>query len=41
LSQDIFSVPHKAIGKTDVVMTMVGGRIVFASGLFAPLESEN
>ena len=28
LSQDIFSVPPKAIGKTDVVMTMVGGRIV-------------
>ena len=28
LSQDIFSVPPEAIGKTDVVMTMVGGRIV-------------
>jgi predicted amidohydrolase YtcJ len=28
LSQDIFSVPPKSIGKTDVVMTMVGGRIV-------------
>jgi predicted amidohydrolase YtcJ len=28
LSQDIFSVPPKAIGKTDVVMTVVGGRIV-------------
>src|ERR1700722_1977212 len=28
LSQDIFSVPPVAIGKTDVVMTMVGGRIV-------------
>jgi predicted amidohydrolase YtcJ len=28
LSQDIFSVPPRAIGKTDVVMTMVGGRIV-------------
>jgi predicted amidohydrolase YtcJ len=28
LSQDIFSVPPNAIGKTDVVMTMVGGRIV-------------
>jgi predicted amidohydrolase YtcJ len=28
LSQDIFSVPPKAIGKTEVVMTMVGGRIV-------------
>jgi predicted amidohydrolase YtcJ len=28
LSQNIFSVPPKVIGKTDVVMTMVGGRIV-------------
>lgn len=28
LSQDIFSVPPRAIGKTEVVMTMVGGRIV-------------
>jgi len=28
LSQDIFSVPPVAIGTTDVVMTMVGGRIV-------------
>jgi hypothetical protein len=28
LSQDIFSVPPKTVGKTAVVMTMVGGRIV-------------
>jgi len=28
LSQDIFSVPPKIVGKTAVVMTMVGGRIV-------------
>jgi predicted amidohydrolase YtcJ len=28
LSQDIFSVPPKSVGKTEVVMTMVGGRIV-------------
>jgi predicted amidohydrolase YtcJ len=28
LSQDIFSVPSKRIGKTGVVLTMVGGKIV-------------
>jgi predicted amidohydrolase YtcJ len=28
LSQDIFSVPPKTVGKTAVVLTMVGGRIV-------------
>jgi hypothetical protein len=28
LSQDIFSVPPEAVGKTSVVLTMVGGRIV-------------
>lgn len=30
LSQDIFSVPSEKIGQTHVVMTMVGGKIVFA-----------
>ncbi len=29
LSQDIFSVPREAIGKTKVWMTVVGGKIVF------------
>jgi predicted amidohydrolase YtcJ len=29
LSQDIFSVPHVEIGKTKVVMTMVGGNTVY------------
>jgi predicted amidohydrolase YtcJ len=29
LSQDIFSVPSSDIGKTDVVMTLVGGRVVY------------
>jgi predicted amidohydrolase YtcJ len=29
LSQDIFAVPHESIGKTRVLMTMVGGKIVF------------
>ncbi len=30
LSQDIFSVPHEDIGKTRAVLTMVGGKVVFA-----------
>jgi len=30
LSQDIFSVAHDKIGQTHVVMTMVGGKVVFA-----------
>jgi predicted amidohydrolase YtcJ len=29
LSQDIFTVPHNEIGKTRVLMTMVGGKVVF------------
>ncbi len=29
LSQDIFAVPHDEIGKTRVMMTMVGGKVVF------------
>jgi len=29
LSQDIFSVPHEQVGLTHVLLTMVGGRIVF------------
>jgi predicted amidohydrolase YtcJ len=32
LSQDIFSVKPDEIGKTRVVITMVGGKIVFAEG---------
>ncbi len=31
LSQDIFSVPPETIGKTSVVLTMVGGRIVYGA----------
>jgi predicted amidohydrolase YtcJ len=31
LSQDIFSVPPKTVGKTGVVLTMVGGRIVYGA----------
>jgi predicted amidohydrolase YtcJ len=29
LSQDIFAVPHDEIGKTRVLTTMVGGKVVF------------
>jgi predicted amidohydrolase YtcJ len=31
LSQDIFSVPPKTVAKTSVVMTMVGGKIVYGT----------
>jgi predicted amidohydrolase YtcJ len=31
LSQDIFSVPPKSVGKTRVVLTMVGGRVVYGA----------
>ena len=31
LSQDIFSVPHDQIGATHVVMTMVGGKVVYTA----------
>jgi predicted amidohydrolase YtcJ len=31
LSQDIFSVPPETVGKTGVVLTMVGGRIVYGA----------
>jgi predicted amidohydrolase YtcJ len=30
LSQDIFSAPHEELGRTHVVMTMVGGKVVFS-----------
>jgi hypothetical protein len=32
LSQDIFSVAHETIGKTRVVMTIVGGKVVYTAG---------
>jgi len=31
LSQDIFAVPPETIGKTRVVTTMVGGKIVYGA----------
>jgi predicted amidohydrolase YtcJ len=33
LSQDIFSVSSKKVGKTAVVLTMVGGKIVYGGAL--------
>ena len=32
LSQDIFDVAHGSVGKTKVLLTMVGGKIVFEEG---------
>ena len=36
LSQDIFTAPHETIGGTHVVMTMVGGKVVFTGGQATP-----
>ena len=38
LSQDILSVPHERIGQTHVLMTMVGGKVVFTE---SPDEAMN
>ncbi len=38
LSRDIFTVPTAEIGKTRSLLTMVGGRIVYAAAPFAALE---
>jgi predicted amidohydrolase YtcJ len=38
LSQDIFSVPPDAVGKTSVVLTVVGGRIVYEAEPISPKE---
>jgi predicted amidohydrolase YtcJ len=38
LSQDIFSAPHEQIGKTQVMLTMVGGKIVFNEMQIADLR---
>jgi predicted amidohydrolase YtcJ len=37
LSQDIFTAPHETIGATHVVMTMVGGKVVFTDGQATPV----
>lgn len=34
LSQDIFAVPHEQIARTQVLLTMVGGNIVYSAPLF-------
>jgi predicted amidohydrolase YtcJ len=33
LSQDLYKVPPRMIGKTEVLLTMVGGRVVRRNGL--------
>jgi predicted amidohydrolase YtcJ len=38
LSQDIFSVPFPDLPKTESVLTLVGGKIVYDSGLLTPKE---
>ena len=38
LSQDFFAVPVSEIGKIESLLTLVGGRIVYANGPFASLE---
>ena len=38
LSQDLFKVPHRKIAKTEVMMTVVGGRAVYVSPRFLPQE---
>lgn len=41
LSADYLTVPVAEIGRLQSVLTMLGGRVVFASGSFAPLEATN
>jgi predicted amidohydrolase YtcJ len=40
LSRDYFSVPIEQIGGTVSLLTMVGGRIVYADGPYAALEAK-
>ena len=40
LSRDVLSVPIGQIGGTVSLLTMVGGRIVYADGPFAALEEK-
>jgi predicted amidohydrolase YtcJ len=40
LSEDYFSVPISRIGQIESLLTMVGGKIVYAAGPFAGLESD-
>jgi predicted amidohydrolase YtcJ len=40
LSRDIFSIPPQQILDTTPVLTMVGGRVVFAAGPFQPPSSQ-
>jgi predicted amidohydrolase YtcJ len=40
LSEDYFSVPIPRIGKIQSLLTMVGGRVVYAAGPYAGLERD-
>jgi len=40
LSKDYLTVPAEEIGATESLLTMVGGRIVYAAGPFAALEEK-
>ena len=40
LSEDYFSVPISRIGQIQSLLTMVGGKVVYAAGPFADVESE-
>jgi len=39
LSKDYLTAPVEEIGRTESVLTMVGGKVVYASGAYQPLES--
>jgi predicted amidohydrolase YtcJ len=39
LSRDYLTVPVDQVGQIESLLTMVGGRIVFAAGAYQPLES--
>ena len=41
LSDDYFSVPISRIGQIQSLLTMVGGKVVYASGPFSDLESRS
>jgi predicted amidohydrolase YtcJ len=38
LSKDYLTIPVSEIGGLDSLLTMVGGRVVYAAGPYAPLE---
>ena len=38
MTKDYLTVPVSEIGGIESLLTMVGGRVVYAAGAFAPLE---